>query len=150
MNEPAEHSNAAAEASAPSKEQPRYPLNHVLAVVPTREQAEAAASELTTRGFLNSEVSVMSGPAAAEALDATTGRRGLADLAMRIGEWVGVSNHEMAVKERYEQALRDGHFIVGALAPDDERKRLASQIIAAHGGHFVHHFNRFSIELLHR
>jgi hypothetical protein len=124
-------------------------MNYVLGAVSTHEQADVVVSELTTRGFLDSEVSVVSGPSAAEALDATTGRRGMADLAMRIGEWVGVSNDEMDVKERYEQALRDGQFIVGALAPDDDRKRLASEIIASNGGRFVHYFNRFSIERLH-
>jgi hypothetical protein len=150
MTQPGHEPDATPAPSASSKGEPRYPVNYVVGVVPTRQQAEAASSELTTRGFLESEVGVTSGSAAAEALDATTGRRGLADFAMRLGEWVGVSNHEMMVKEGYEQALRDGEFIVAALAPDDERKRLASEIIVSHGGRFVHYFNRFSIERLQR
>lgn len=149
MNESAEHPSAAPEPNAAPTDPPRYPMNRVVGAVPTREQAEAAVNELTTRGFLPSEVGIVSGPSAADALDATTGRRGLGNLAMKIGEWIGVSNHEMDIKELYEQALRDGQFVVGALAPDDERKELASKIIASNGARFVHYFNRFSIERIH-
>ena len=150
MTEPAEQSDVVPESGADSREAGRYPVNYVLGVVATNEAAAATLNELTSQGFLDSEVGAMCGPDAAETLEATTGRKGLANLAMKVGEWIGVSNAEMEVKERYEQALRDHQFVVGALALDDERKRRASEIIASHGGHFIHFFNRFSIEVIRR
>jgi hypothetical protein len=56
----------------------------------------------------------------------------------------------MAVKERYEEAIRDGRFVVLVLAPTDERKKVAGQILHDHGAHFVNFLGRFAIETLHR
>jgi hypothetical protein len=56
----------------------------------------------------------------------------------------------LEIKDRYEQALRDHRFVLGVVAPTDERKRTAEAILATNGGHFIHYFNRFSIERLRR
>lgn len=124
----------------------RYPVNHVLAVLDTQTQAEAAARALTANGFLASEVSVVTGPAAADALHAATGRRGLADLAVRIAERIGVQDDEMEFKSHYEAAMRDGRFVLLVAAATDERKDRAASLLREHGAHSISFHGRFTIE----
>lgn len=127
----------------------RYPTNHVVGVVDTAEQLKSAVTALTGGGFLASEVEVVCGPAAADALAKSTGRTGLTNLAMRVAERFGVWDDEMEMKARYEQALRDGRFLVSTLAPTEERRALAARILEDHGGHLINFLGRFSIVPLH-
>ncbi|HEX5438026.1 MAG TPA: hypothetical protein VFW98_12750 [Gemmatimonadaceae bacterium] len=150
MTEP--HANADAASASPDRatdDAIRYRTDQVLGIVDAQEHVESAVTALQRARFLDSEVSVFCGQAAAEALDASTGRTGLAHLAIRVAERLGLSNDEMAMKERYEQALRDGRFVVAVFAPSDERTELAAQTLRVHGGHFIHHLRRFSIERIH-
>jgi hypothetical protein len=126
----------------------RYPQNQVVGIVDTADQARAAWTALTHSGFLESEVTVSYGEAAADQVDASTGRTGLARIAMRLAEHFGVENEEMATKERYEEALRGGRFVVAVLAPTEERKELAGQVLRDNGGRFVNFLGRFTIEPL--
>jgi len=128
----------------------RYPTDHVVGIIDTAEQVRAAYLALTSSGFLESEVTVSSGQAAAEALNANTGRSGLSHLAIRIAERFGVSNDEMDLKERYEEALREGRFVLFVLAPTDERRELAASILRDQGAHTVNFLGRFAIEPLSR
>ena len=134
----------------PAGESPRYPVNHVVGVLETREQVESAVNALLAGGFLDSEIEVATGQASADALDATTGRSGLAHLAIRVAEKLGLSSEEMDLKERYEEALRAGRFVVAVLAPSDARKERAVQILKDHGCGAVHFLGRFTIESLRR
>jgi hypothetical protein len=147
MSEPhADHTGpASAERSA---ERIEYPTNHLVAIVDTTEQVEPLIEALTTGGFLESEVDVGAGGELADAVGSTTGRKGWSDLAMRFAGQLGLPNDEMIVKHRYEQALRDGHFVVTVLAPSDERKNAAARILADHGARFINYLGRFSIELI--
>jgi hypothetical protein len=124
----------------------RYPEDHVLAIVDSVDEVKAAVESLTGGGFLRSEVTVLHGPAAADRLGAGTGRTGLADLAMRLVASIGLPNDETSVKEAYETALRDGRFVVLVLAPTEERKTVAGQVLRAHGGRFVNFMGHFLIE----
>lgn len=124
----------------------RYPVNHVLGIIDTADQVRSAVGALVAGGFLDSEVDVGCGNAAADAMDVNTGRTGLSHLAVRIATKLGLADTEMEVKERYEQALRDGRFVIAVDAPTDARKEKATQIITAHGGHFVNFLGRFAIE----
>lgn len=126
-----------------------YPENHVLGVVDSLEQLAAATAALTSAGFRQSEVTVTSGQAAADALHSTSGRTGLANLAIRIAERLGIADDEMEVKQRYEQAFRDGKFVVSVLAPTDERRNLAGQILREHGSHFINFLGRRTIQFMH-
>jgi hypothetical protein len=140
------HPNAEREATGPSAITGRYPTDHVLGVLDTGEQVRAVWNALTSSGFLESEVTVATGRAAADALEATTGRTGLAHLAIRIAEQLGGGDDEMAVKQRYEDALRDGRFLVAVMAPTEERRELAATILRDHGAQSVNFLGRFSIE----
>lgn len=52
------------------------------------------------------------------------------------------------LKDRYEQALHDGRFVVLVQAQTEERKRLAARLLEKDGGHFVNFLGRFTIEAL--
>jgi hypothetical protein len=65
--------------------------------------------------FLESEIEVSCGQAAAQHLRESTGRTGLLDKIFRVGQSLGLTNDEMEVKGAYEKALRDGH-VVAALS----------------------------------
>jgi len=126
----------------------QYPEGSVVGIVDTVDQLESAIEALTSNGFLRSEIVVVYGEAAAERLDASTGRTGLGDLAMRLAAALGMPDDETMVKEGYEQALRDGYFVVLVLAPTEDRKKLAARILEEYGGHFVNFLGRFTIEAL--
>lgn len=128
----------------------RYPEGNVVGILDNLDQLESAIIALTGNGFLQSEIDVACGEAAAERLAANTGRSGLADLAMRIVTALGMPDDETIVKAGYEQALRDGHFVVLALAPTEERKELAAKLLAEHGGHSVNFLGRSTIEKMMR
>ncbi len=125
-----------------------YSENHVIAIVDTREQLADALSVLKSSGFLDSEVSVVSGDVAAEQLSETTGRTGFADFVIRLGRRLGLKNDEGEMKDKYEAALRDGHYVVAIFVPSDARKELAAQLLASHGGRFVNFLGRLMIERL--
>jgi hypothetical protein len=93
--------DATTQPTAKSHEAIRYPTNHLLAVVDTREQAMAAITALTSGGFLDSEIQFGTGAANADQLDATTGRSGLTGMLIRLAERVGITDEEMETKDRY-------------------------------------------------
>ena len=122
----------------------------MLSIIDTREQLEAVTQALEASGFLDAEISVTCGQAAADALRVSTGRSGLTDLVIRVASRLGLQNEESETKDRYEQALRDDQFVVGVLASTDARKELAAQLLATRGAHFINYLGRFSIERLRR
>lgn len=125
-----------------------YPEGRVVAIIGTVENLWDAEEALVTAGFLESEIDVAHGEAAAEKLRAGTGRSGIANIAMRLVAKFGLPNDEMAQRRRYEEALRDGQFVITVVAPTDERKVLASQIIHDHGGSFIHFFGQRTFEVM--
>lgn len=143
-----DHHDSAATPDATGETEFRYPTNHLLAVLDTRAQAKAAVDALTAGGFLRSEIEVRTGAEAGDALDASTGRRGLVAMVIRGMERLGLTNEEMETKNRYEDAMRDDQFVLAVAAPTDERKERATQILREHGAHTVAFFGKFSIEYI--
>jgi hypothetical protein len=131
--------------SQPTSSEIRYPTNTVLGVIDTREQLEHAVETLTSGGFLADEVTVATGVATADAVHDTTGRSGLAKIAVRIAEKLGIQDDEMEFKSQYEQAMRDGRFVVLISAPTDARRDRAIEVLRQHGAHTVSFHGRFTI-----
>jgi hypothetical protein len=148
MSSPDTHGDSKAVAADRSSQPIRYPINHVLAVIDEPGQLRSALAALESGGFLESELGVRCGEAMADAVAATSGRTGWSDLAMRFSDWIGLANDEMEVKNRYEAALRDGHFVVSVAAGTDERKDVAARILREHGAHFVNFLGRFTMEMI--
>ncbi|HEX3158501.1 MAG TPA: hypothetical protein VHQ45_08280 [Gemmatimonadaceae bacterium] len=143
-----EHEDAPAASGAQNVEHEisGYPVNHIAAVIDTHDRAMSAVEALKADAFPTTGIHVLAGADAAAALDATSGRTGLAGLAVRIAERLGVENDEMMLKEWYEQQLRDGHYLLLVDAEDDARKERASQILIAHGAHGVSYLGRLTME----
>lgn len=138
------HSDHAGESSQPFAE-PRYPKDHVVGVITSHETVVQAIDALSEAGFLPSEMNVIAGQAAAARLDASTGRSGLLDKIVRLGNKLGLRDEEMEAKEIYEQALRDDEHIVTVFTSTEERKQLAAGILLDFGGKHIAHFGRFVI-----
>lgn len=122
-----------------------YPVDYLLSVMDTPAQVKCAIDALTGP-FLESEIGVSCGQAAAQRLRESTGRTGLLDKIMRVGQSLGLTNDEMEVKGAYEKALRDGHVVVRVHAPTDDRKELAVRTLRDCGGHFINYFGKFTRE----
>jgi hypothetical protein len=124
----------------------RYPENHVVGLLDTMEQVESAVTALTTGGFLLSEIQLVHGAAAAEKLRQNTGRSGLAHLAMRFAEFIGIPTDETAIKNQYADGLGKGQLLLMVLAPTEERRRAAGRILEAHGGTNIRFFGQYTIQ----
>ena len=112
-----------------------YPLNHVISIMPTEKEAITAFDTLIANGFPEAEVTLISGP----------------ELADRIGSWTvsgRAPERPLVARDEYVQALRDGHVNVLVLAPTEERKQRAAEILRQQGGHFINFFGRLQVERL--
>ena len=106
-----------------------YPLNQVISIMPTEKEATAAFETLLANGFPEADVTLISGP----------------ELADRIGSWTvsgRAPERPLVAREEYVQALREGRVNVLVLAPTEERKQRAAEILRQHGGHFINFFGR--------
>jgi hypothetical protein len=123
-----------------------YPTNEVLGILDTPDQTTCAVDALIGGGFLESEIELGHGTEEADRLEAATGRRGFQDWLIRLFQSVGLKNAESELKDRYEQALREGRTLIAVLAPTDERKDLATKILRDCGAHFINFFGHLNVE----
>jgi hypothetical protein len=134
--------------TAPRPEPMRYPEQHVLAIVDTPEAVAEAVRLLTTGGFLASEVTVLCGAATADHLRESPGHSRLLGAVMRLADRLNLLDDELEEKRRYEEALRAGGIVVLVLAPTEERKQRAADVLRSQGGHFINFMGRFTSERL--
>jgi hypothetical protein len=125
-----------------------YPENNVIGILDTPEAAMAAVADLTGGGFFDSEVTLACGVEQANRLRDSSGRTGLVGRVLQVVDQFGAGGDELDTKRRYEQALREGHLNVRVLAPTDERKRRAVEVLRKHGGRYINFFGRLTIETL--
>jgi hypothetical protein len=116
--------------------------------MPTEEEAVTAFDNLIAHGFLESEVSLGSGPELADRIRATSGRSGLVGRILEVLDRFGAAGDEIDDRHEYEQALREGAVTVLVFAPTDERKMRAAEILRLHEGHFIKFFGKLKIEQL--
>ena len=124
----------------------QYPTGYVIGVLETAAQSSCAVDALVHGGFLESEIELRRGEEAADRIGASTGRSGFRDWLIRLFDSVGLKNPEIETKDQYEQALRDGHTVVAVLAPTEERKELAAQLLRDCGAQFIHFFGALALE----
>ena len=55
-------------------------------------------------------------------------------------------NAEPEMKERYEQTLRENRTVFAVLAPTEERKGLAADILQRCDGRFINFFGELNVE----
>jgi hypothetical protein len=124
----------------------RYPTHYVIGVLETTAQSSCTVDALVHGGFLESEIELGRGTEAADRIGASTGRQGFGDWLIRLFDVVGLKNTEIETKDKYEQALRDGYTVVAVLAPTEERKELAAQLLRDCGARFINFFGSLSLE----
>jgi len=125
-----------------------YPERPVVAgVLGSGAQVAALAQALADAGVPASDIDVAHGHAAAESLRGT-GRTGWTHLAARLTERLGIPNDEIALRNRYEDELRNGEFVVAVLAPDDERKTLVARLMNQLGATLINYLGRFTFEVM--
>jgi len=122
----------------------QYPTNHVVGVLDSSKQTDCALDALVNGGFLESEVELIK-PEEIDRMTAGTGRRGLHDWFIRVTGSLGLKNAETEMKERYEHELRNGGTLLAVLAPTEDRKDLAAQLLQQCGGHFINFFGRLNV-----
>jgi hypothetical protein len=125
-----------------------YPLNHVISIMPTEKEAIAAFDSLIAHGFLESEVSLGSGPELADRIRASGRRSGLVGRLFKVLDRLGTGRDEVDDRPKYEQALKEGAVSLLVLTPTAERKQRAAEILRLHGGHFINFFGKLQIEQL--
>jgi hypothetical protein len=69
-------------------------------------------------------------------------------LELKVPHGFGAGSDEVDARHEYEQALRNGAVNILVLAPTEERKQRAAEILRQHGGHFINFFGRLEIEQL--
>ena len=142
--------DAAEQGRQNNEESVQYPTNRVVAILDTQDQTACAVDALVQGGFLESEVELLRGNEEADRLGGGTGRGGLQDWFIRLTGSVGLKNAETEMKDRYEQALRDGNTVLAILTPTDDRKDRAAQILKECGGRFINFFGRLNVERITR
>ena len=101
-------------------------------------------------GFLDPAIELLRGNEEADRLGGGTGRGGRQDWFIRLTGSVGLKNAETEMKDRYEEALRAGNTVIAILAPRDDRKERAAQILNECGGRIINWFGRLDVERIAR
>ncbi|HJU89568.1 MAG TPA: hypothetical protein VJ672_09255 [Gemmatimonadaceae bacterium] len=120
-----------------------FPYNAVVGVIDDTAQLESAVQALDANGFGEDKVSVLSGEAGVRMIDAKGQRKGLLARIFRVIDALGTEREHTA---RHVKALEDGHFIVVVDAPDEAAISRARDTLAAHGGHFINYYGRWTEE----
>jgi hypothetical protein len=127
---------------------PRYPENHLVALLDDDAQVGRTVAALTSGGFLPEEIQVACGAEAGARLRATSGRTGLTGLLVHIAERLGFKDDEMEVKDVYEKALHNGQFLLAIAVPTQLRRERAEQILRDADAHGIAHLGKFTVERL--
>lgn len=123
-------------------------VGRLLAVFDSRAEADAAVEALTTAGIDPTRIELFEGPDDATAFDASGHRRGLRGRLYRIIEFSWAD--QAPDFAWYEAAVREGRVVLSVRARGQRPVRSASDIVQAHGGHFVNHFGWFETQDLAR
>lgn len=119
-----------------------YPVNQVIgALVPSN--AGTAVVDLIDAGF--APIGILAGEGGLKRMRATANPSGFFASITRFGRPLGY-NQEFI--ERCERELEGGRALVGVEVDGDDDKHLARDILQRHGGHFITHIGKSTIERL--
>jgi hypothetical protein len=123
-------------------------VGRLLAVLDRADDADRAIAALTEAGIAPGRIQRLVGPADADALDASGGRRGLRGRLYRIIEftWADQAPDFAA----YEAALREGRQVLAVRVRGQDEVRRVADLIESMGGHFINHFGWFETQELAR
>ena len=137
----------AGSASAPDDgPRPVFPKHAVVGVIDTAEQLAAARQGLFAAGFDESTVHVISGEHGLEVIDQTGSGHGLSGRLARLTQ--ALFGMEMEHTERHVQEVEAGHYLVLVPSHDDKTTDRISEVLSAHGGHFINYYTNWTARLL--
>jgi hypothetical protein len=122
------------------------PVNHILAIVENRMEAEVVISTLHKNGFPPDEVGILAGTEDSSKLDAATGKKGLFAKLATTG--VDAGDRDTDYIGKYRRALLNGRTVIGVVATNDETRNEARQILKVGRARFITFFGRFATEVL--
>jgi hypothetical protein len=105
------------------------PTRFVAAALPDRQAYDKAVAELVDAGIARDSIAVLQGTVGADAI--ARGRS-------KARSWLDLGG-EQAYVERYEDAAREGNYVVGVPLPSGSRvlREAVISILKAHGGRAV-------------
>ena len=119
----------------------RYPVGHLIGVLPTADEAEQAVQSLYDEGY--TEIELLEGPVGEEILESTEhAANPLARAWRRLSLYL--SDEGDAVRAAAD-ALRHGHAIVMVYASNKAQQDQAESILRAHGARGQTYFGRWTI-----
>jgi hypothetical protein len=130
-------------ATAGREDHKLFPYQSVVGVVDDPGDLEDAVQALISSGFGESEVHVLCGTSGVQQIDAKGKRKGLLARLFRVVDALGEEREHTA---RHVKELESGHFVVVVDARDEASKTRARDGLAAHGGHFINFYSRWSTE----
>jgi hypothetical protein len=118
-----------------------YPLDCLVAVIGSDEQAQAVADALRGAGFSAESGRVVSGAEVLAGREAARERRSPAERFER-----APADNEHAIEEEYVAAAGRGDHLAIVRAPTVELRDRVRRILAEHGGSAVRYYDRATIE----
>jgi len=122
-----------------------YPEDHVVGVIDRSENVRAAVEALDAAGYNSDDVTVLCGQSGLERLDADGSHHGLLGRVVRLVQTYGTEGEALRL---LEDELQRGHFVIGVRVPDDAGKQQVADLLAEHGGSYLHHYDRWHLEQL--
>ncbi|MBI3650942.1 MAG: hypothetical protein HY231_07810 [Acidobacteria bacterium] len=121
-----------------------YPSNSLIGIIDDYADAKAALRDLTNAGFAEEELGILCCAEGQKQIDADGNEHGLlGKIAAVVREFGDVDNEQ---KRLHEKALREGHFLLAVRASEETKRDKATEILQAHGGHFINFYSPWVVE----
>lgn len=121
-----------------------YPIDSLLAVLPSPEGAATAAAELKAAGVRDRDITILRGDEGASRFDPTGAVHGFIARLRRIVSFTVMD--QLPDMAWYDAAIRAGQVVVMARMRGDDVKAEAVRILRERGGHFINYYGRFATE----
>jgi hypothetical protein len=123
-----------------------YPTDHLMGILPSPADGDAAVAELTRAGVAPDAIRLLVGEDAALRIDGRGTHHGLA---ARIYRLIQFTQMDQAPDfRRYELEARRGHPVIAVRETDPLRRRTIRALLRRHGAHFTNFYGRYATETL--
>lgn len=123
-----------------------YPTDHLMGVLPSPADADAAIAGLAQAGFAPDAIRVLVGEDAALRIDGRGTHHGLVARLYRLVQFTQMD--QAPDFRRYEREARRGHPVIAVKEADRARRGIIRATLRANGAHFTNFYGRFATETL--
>lgn len=125
-----------------------YPTNKVVGFIDSKDDAVAALHDLHKAGFEVNDIEVLTGQEGADRIDVTGAKHGT--LARMVRALQRTGEFEVLHAREHTKELLAGHYGIGVTANHEKDRKKISEIMKAHGGHFINFYGVWHVEYLDR